>query len=465
VRPRLVLATLAAAAAALGGGMLAGPASAAPAAGSAHAVISLDVSPTTITVGHDSAALLIGTAEGTNSGGTPTGTIEVEARQGGAIRHLCQVHLFPDVTPGNGAGGNCQMGDTSLFPGTQALFAHYNGDSHYAAGDSTPDVLITVNPAPTQPSLAQSDASPSFGQEHGDTMTVTVGPRLPGEFAPAGDFTVTANINGTPQQICSGTLPASVDADTNSGTCALTDTAVPVGSWPVTAHYAGGNPYASGDSDSATINVSKGQSTLALTLPAASLEVDKETGAMMSYSVGPQSSVLPTGTVSVAAVSTATGRATPVCSGPVTAGSCVMTAAELAPGSYMVTATYGGDTNYAGKATDPQPFTITKVPAPPKVATKTALTRPHLRVKFGHEQTDRLSVQVTARNGAKPAGKVTVKTGKVTLCTITLKGGKGSCALRAKRLHPGTYQLVASYPGSAKFTRSASGKVKLIVTK
>src|SRR5690349_18209297 len=103
VRPRLVLATITALAAmALGGGM-AGPANAAPAAGSAHAVISLDVSPATITVGHDSAALLIGTARGTNDGGgTPTGTIDVDARQGGAIRHLCQLHLFRDPTTGNG---------------------------------------------------------------------------------------------------------------------------------------------------------------------------------------------------------------------------------------------------------------------------------------------------------------------------------------------------------------------------
>ena len=136
-----------------------------------------------------------------------------------------------------------------------------------------------------------------------------------------------------------------------------------------------------------------------------------------------------------------------------------MTAAQLAPGNYMVTASYGGDANYAGSSSNVQSFTITKVPS------KTVLNRSPARVRFGHERAEHISVQVKGRDGGQPHGKVTVKAGSVKLCVITLRGGKGSCALTARKLHVGRYHLVASFPGSVHFAKSVSGKVTLVVTR
>jgi len=48
---------------------------------------------------------------------------------------------------------------------------------------------------------------------------------------------------------------------------------------------------------------------------------------------------------------------------------------------------------------------------------------------------------------------------------ITLKDGRGSCALTAKKLRVGTYHVAAHYGGSALFAKSASGKVTLTVTR
>jgi hypothetical protein len=50
------------------------------------------------------------------------------------------------------------------------------------------------------------------------------------------------------------------------------------------------------------------------------------------------------------------------------------------------------------------------------------------------------------------------------VCTITLKAGKGSCALTAKELKSGTYHLSASYPGKGGFSASASAARTLKVT-
>ena len=46
---------------------------------------------------------------------------------------------------------------------------------------------------------------------------------------------------------------------------------------------------------------------------------------------------------------------------------------------------------------------------------------------------------------------------------ITLKSAKGSCALSAHQLKAGTYHLVASYPGSADFGKSAATAKTLTV--
>jgi hypothetical protein len=435
----------------LGGGtLLAGPASAAP-AGSTVSFTSLSVSPSTVTLGNDSAALFSVSVRG-SAFATPTGTVRIKAD---GNRVLCDVTL-------SGGSGSCRMENTALFPGSHSVVAVYNGDNVFAASQSGP-LTLSVNPAVTQPTLTQSKFPVAFGQEQSDTMTVTVGPALPGEFAPSGPFTVVARINGIPTELCSGTLAAGVDAATNTGTCNLsTNTAVPVGEFTIIAHYAGDGTYASGDSVATAIRVTQGQTTTALGLPSASLAFDQENGAAMRFNVGPENaSVPPTGQVSVSAVSAATGQASSLCSGALASGAgiCNLAAAQLSPGKYLVTATYGGDTNYTGSTSAAQPFTITKVP------TRTVLTRTPATIRFGHEQNEHLSVQVTARNGGTPGGRVTVMAGTVKLCTITLKAGKGSCNLTAKKLKAGTYHLVASYPASATFASSASGKVTLTVTK
>lgn len=97
-------------------------------------------------------------------------------------------------------------------------------------------------------------------------------------------------------------------------------------------------------------------------------------------------------------------------------------------------------------------------------ATSTALAVSATRITYGREQSERLSVTVKAKSGT-PAGKTTVKAGTVTVCVITLKSGKGACTLTAKRLKPGTYHLVASYPGTARFAGSVSARKTLTVAK
>lgn len=403
----------------------------------------------TVTLGNDSAVKLsFAVADSSHHGAS--GTVTVKAQQANGNRVLCSATL-------SGGLGSCRMSDTALFPGDQELFAAYSGNDSLAPSTSSL-VALHVNPATTNPSMSQSNFQLTFGDETKDTVSVTVGPTLSGEFAPSGRFDVMAFVNGVanpPVQICAAFLDS-----TGSGSCQLTDSAVPVGLFTIFTHYEGDGTYNSSDTPATAIKVSQGQGTPTLTLPATKLGVDQENGAKFSYSVGPQASVPPGGSVSVSAVSTATGQTTAVCSGQLTngAGNCTPSA-PLPVGKYLVTATYSGDSNYAGASTTPQPFTITKV------ASQTVLHRSPAKIRFGHEHAEHITVQVTAHDGSVPTGKVTVKHGTVTVCSFMLRSGKGGCFLSAKKLRPGTYHLVASYPGSATLAKSASGQVKLVVTK
>jgi len=432
-----------------GGALLAGPAMAAPATGSGQSFTGLEADMSSVTLGNDSAVKLsFAVADSSHHGAT--GTVTVKAQQANGNRVLCSATL-------SGGLGSCRMSDTALFPGDQELFAAYSGNDSLAPSTSSL-VPLHVNPAVTSPSMAQSNFSLTFGDETKDTVTMTVGPTLPGEPSPSGRFDVLAFVNGVanpPVRICSAFL-----GSTGSGTCQLTDSVVPVGLFTIFTHYEGDGTYGSSDTPATAIRVSQGQGTPALTLPATKLAFDQQHGATFSYSVGPRASVLPSGQVSVSAVSTATGQTTAVCFGQLTsgAGSCTPSA-RLPVGKYLVTATYGGDANYAGASTTPQPFTITKV------STRTVLHRSPAKIRFGHEHVEHITVQVTAHDGSVPNGKVTVKHGTATLCSITLRHGKGGCFLSARKLRVGTYHLVASYPGSAALAKSASGQVKLVVTR
>jgi hypothetical protein len=118
-----------------------------------------------------------------------------------------------------------------------------------------------------------------------------------------------------------------------------------------------------------------------------------------------------------------------------------------------------GEYTDGGKNT--QPFVVSGAIALPTVI-KLALSTGTVRV--GHEQAEKISVSVTAANGRRPPGKVTVTAGRATLCVITLSAGAGSCRLGASKLRPGNYTVAAVYDGSHDYQGSNVAKKPLKVT-
>jgi hypothetical protein len=199
----------------------------------------------------------------------------------------------------------------------------------------------------------------------------------------------------------------------------------------------------------------KSVATASLTLSAARASFGHEQAERLTAKVtGQVSGIAPTGKVTVKAGSAA------VCSITLASGhgSCTLGATKLRPGTYHLAASYGGDVTYGSAVSASKTLTVVQ-------PTTTALKLSAARVKSGHEQSEHLSVRVKPQTSGIPSGKVTIKAGAVKVCVITLKGGKGTCTLKARQLRPGTYHLAASYAAAALYAGSTSAKKTLTVTK
>ena len=139
-------------------------------------------------------------------------------------------------------------------------------------------------------------------------------------------------------------------------------------------------------------------------------------------------------------------------------GKCTVNTAQFTAGTVKFTGTYNGGT---GSKTSTSTASMQLMKAP----TGTTLSLTSGTAKYGSEQAERLTVRVVPKFSGVAAGTVTVRAGSAVVCVITLASGAGSCALTAGRLAPGSYRLIASYPGSTDFTASASQKQSLSVSK
>ena len=102
----------------------------------------------------------------------------------------------------------------------------------------------------------------------------------------------------------------------------------------------------------------------------------------------------------------------------------------------------------------------------PPAEAETVLKLSAVKVTYGDEQVEQLSVTVSPQSsGTTPTGTVTVNESSTTLCTITLSDAKGSCTLSANKLEAGIFSLVATYGGSTNFDASTSTKETFTVAK
>jgi hypothetical protein len=366
----------------------------------------------------------------TSPAGTLHGTVTV--LDGPAA--VCTITLSSDK-------GTCTLSATQFPAGTVQLTATYGGSANFAPSASLATAL-TIVAGPTTTTLALSAASVTYGNEQAAQATVTVSPRYGG--TPTG--TVTVNSGST--TICTITLASA------AGSCAIPATALPAGTAQLTATYNGDLDFARSVSAAKTLSVARAASSTALSLSTAKVTYGNEQGERLSVTVRSMYGVTPAGTVAVKS------GASTVCTITLASGqgSCLLAATTLPAGTQHLTAAYGGSVDVTASASAAASLSVAKA------GTRSALSLSASKVTYGREQGERLTVAVTSQYSGTPTGKVAIKAGAVTICTITLASGRGTCILTPSRVRPDSYALHAYYAGSSDFGGSASaGKALTVV--
>jgi sugar lactone lactonase YvrE len=296
-----------------------------------------------------------------------------------------------------------------------------NDSTNYTA--ATKSVLIDVNPA----SQAISFTTPASPITYGSATTV---PLMATGGASGSAVTFTA------------TGPATI----NGSTLAITG----AGTIIVTAKQAGNSNYEAATAVQQTITVGKAS----VALSAQPVSVAYGQGSSIPVTITGQYSgtaiAMPSGSVSYTILNSAS---TSVASSTLTIASGAVTApvaTNLAPGSYTVSVTYGGDTNYSASVS----ATTIQLQVG-QIQPVVAIAAPGSSLTYGTA----LGISATATSNSNPvAGSFTY--------TATPASGTASTVTAATLLSVGTYTLTASFtPTDTASYKTATSTSSLTVNK
>ncbi|MBT2502211.1 Ig-like domain repeat protein [Curtobacterium sp. ISL-83] len=270
------------------------------------------------------------------------------------------------------------------------------------------------------------------------TTTTTVSAPQSVDYATSETITATvtpSSATGTVDFVDSttgATLCAAAPVSSGRATCPATNTG-PLGAHTITATYSG-DAAGTGSTGTATTTVQKAASTI--TASASPAETSFGTTSTLTATGIPSGA---TGTVRFTDASN-----TVLCATTADAPHCT-TAADLAAGTYAVTAKYDGDADFAESSSASTPLTIDKATANIAAAVDAATG-----TVYGTPAT--LSVTGLASGSTGTVTFSDTNTG-VTLCTATLPAT--SCATSGT-LDAGTYAVNADYPGDAERAAATS---------
>ncbi|MGO9965146.1 MAG: hypothetical protein ACLPUG_17175 [Acidimicrobiales bacterium] len=335
---------------------------------------------------------------------------------------------------------------------TVADTAGTGGVEIYNSHGATVNILIDafgyfVRQLPTSVTVSQSLTTVTFGHESASVFSVAVA-TLYGETVPNGE-TVTTTV---------GSVPCKVVLKSDKGTCTIDNTALAVGSYPVSVSYEGdANLSASSGSSLSKLIVTDDTTSTTVSESPTTITYGNEAASVFSVAITTHyGESVPDGE----AVTTTVGSVPCKVVLKSDKGTCTIGNTALAVGSYPVSATYPGDANLSGSSgSSDSKLSVSKD------VTLTAVSESPTSVTYGHESASVFSVAITTHYGevVPSAETVTVHVGSAN-CTASLTGGKGACTIGDTALAVGTYAVSANYGGDANLdSSSGSSASKLTV--
>ena len=282
----------------------------------------------------------------------PTGDVNVYDGAPGPDTYVCST--FVNGGFGGQSNGNCYTNDTQMNAGPYVLTAVYGGDNNYTGSSSVPQDL-TVEPVMTQMQVFPVPGYALYGAENGNFFIVGVGGNSNNGRA-TGSVSITANgVNLVAPGSCSanngGANPCFIDSAT----------ALPASTTPyrVTLSYPGDANFVPA-STTVPLSIYPATSSASLTVAPSSTSYGDEGSVIISASVTSGTTGSPTGSVTVQNGGNTVCTIALQPAGPNTAvGSCpTLSATQLPPGSYALTANYPGDGNFQSSVSSARPLTI-----------------------------------------------------------------------------------------------------------
>ncbi|MBI1756469.1 MAG: Ig-like domain repeat protein [Fimbriimonas ginsengisoli] len=333
--------------------------------------------------------------------------------------------LGTGVLSGSGHIATATFTINSLIGGVHTITADFNGDTNYTKSSGT--VSQTVNPASSTTDVVSSLNPANQSQTVTFTATVTGG----GPTGPTG----TVTFKDGAATLGTGTL--------SGGSASLSTSALSVGHHNITATYSGDGNYNASTSNSLNENI---QSLTNTNTSLASSPNPSVFGGTVAFTASVTPTSGPTGTVTFTEGATTLGTAT------LSGGSATLNLSTLSIGTHVVTAAYGGDSNFNGS-------TSSSVSQLVKGVTTTAVVSSLNPSVFTQSVTFTVTVSTTS---GTPTGTVTLLDGATTIATLTLNAS-AQATFTSSGLAVGTHPISAVYAGDTNYNGSTSPTLNQVV--
>ena len=439
----------------------------------ASSTTTLELSPASIV--HGAAVSVTASVKAASGTATPTGNVSIETTSPTPILKSNVLTLAAGTVTSS----------LNYFPGgTYSVTAQYAGDGTFATSTSAPSTL-TVTPEPSTTALTL--------QYEAEGVPLPVGTVPNGGSAPFGSrWNFIAQPTGQASQssgdatgsatftdgATSVTVPLSVQ-----GVATWSPQTLALGPHSVTVSYSGDASYNPSTGGPLTFTVNKGALLLAPSVEAPTASVTPGSPLMVTYQAGStalvhvalvatNSSVPPTGNVTVnfgTMTQMAAVTSEVLSSGP--NSEVTVTFANVAAGTYTLSASYSGDSNWNANTSAPQSYTFVASSAAP---TTTTLSLTPANVDSSGVVTFTATVTASqAQNFLGIFGGVTLSANGFPFGTISIQTSltnpgsltaTGTAVIPASQIPAGTLQVTATFQGSTTLMSSSSAPVPLTVT-
>ncbi|HET6168822.1 MAG TPA: Ig-like domain repeat protein [Terracidiphilus sp.] len=389
--------------------------------------------------------------------------------------------VFHDVTAGDNSV-NCTAAtlNCAANPLSYDFLTGYNAATGYdeASGLGSVDATQMLSNwaaaglASTTSSLKLNGAATALTITHGQSVTVSA-TVTSGTGTPSGDVALVDNLSAA-------TLPnnESIALFTLAGgTATGATTALPGGTYQVSAHYGGSSTFADSDSNAIPVTVGAESSSTKLSVVGYYDPATGNPSATPYYGLiyvfdaqpyGNSASAASPNGIATGTITFKNGTATLGSATIDSSGTAELQTTALAAGSGSFTAAFPGDASFQASTSSALPLTV----VPAITAVSTPSLQPGQFVSAGTSIT--MSIAVSSDSaGAAPTGTVTFQNGSSTVGTVPLVGSAGSSAALAggtasfstTSLPVGSDNITAVYSGDGNYAGATSAAVPVTVQK